>query len=80
MPRGNRETRDLQYIDKHIFKESKTKRKNLPYAWIKYKKAYDMVPQSWIIDCLEMYKISDMEETLKNWKVELVAGEKAYLK
>ena len=24
-----------------------------------YKKAYDMVPQSWIINCLKMYKISD---------------------
>ena len=27
-------------------------------AWIDYKKAYDMVPQSWIINCLKMYKIT----------------------
>ena len=27
-------------------------------AWIDSKKAYDMVPQSWIINCLKMYKIS----------------------
>ena len=26
-------------------------------AWIDYKKVYDMVPQSWIIDNLKMYKI-----------------------
>ena len=27
--------------------------------WIDYKKAYNMVPQSWIINCLKMYKISE---------------------
>ena len=27
-------------------------------AWIDNKKAWDMVPQSWIINCLKMYKIS----------------------
>ena len=27
-------------------------------AWIDYKKAYDMVPQSRTINCLKMYKIS----------------------
>ena len=48
-------------------------------AWIDYKTAYDMVPQSWIINCLEMYKISDevinfIEKTLK---VELTAGERS---
>ena len=39
-------------------------------AWIDYKKAYDMVPQSWIINCLKIYKISHevinfIEETMK---------------
>ena len=33
-------------------------RKNLAMAWIDYKKAYDMIPQSWILHCLKMYKIS----------------------
>ena len=37
---------------------SKNRRKNLAMAWIDYKKAYDMVPQSWIINCLKMYQIS----------------------
>ena len=27
-------------------------------AWIDNKKASDMIPQSWIIDCLKMYQIS----------------------
>ena len=50
-------------------------------AWIDYKKACDMVPQSWTINCLKMYKISHetinfIEKTKKNWRVELTAGGK----
>ena len=53
--------------------------KNLAMAWIDYKKASDMVPQSWIINCFKMYKISDkvinfIEEITKTWRVELTAG------
>ena len=50
--------------------------------WIDYKKAYDMVPQSWKIDCLKMYKISGkiikfMENTTEMRRVKLTAGEKS---
>ena len=55
--KGSRGTAELLYIDQHILNESKTRRQNLAMAWIDYKKAY-MVPQSWIIHCLKMYKIS----------------------
>ena len=42
-------------------------------------KAYDMVPQSWIISCLKMYKISHevinfIEKTMQTWRVALTAG------
>ena len=38
-----------------------------------------MVPHSWIINCLKMYKISDevinfIDKTMKTWRVELTAG------
>ena len=41
-----------------------------------------MVPQSWIVDCLKMYKVSDkvkkfIEKTIENCRVELTAGEKS---
>ena len=50
-------------------------------AWIDYKKANDTALQTWIIDCLKMYKMSDdvikfITETMKNWKVELTTGRK----
>ena len=48
-------------------------------AWIDYKKAYDMLPQSWILHCLKMYKISHevmnfIEQTMKTWRVKLTPG------
>ena len=56
--KGSRGTAELLYIDQHILNESKNRRKNLAMAWIDYKKTYDMVPQSWIINYLKVYKIS----------------------
>ena len=48
-------------------------------AWIDNKKASDMVPQSWILHCLKMYKISHevinfIEKTTQTRRVELTAG------
>ena len=76
--KGSRGTAELLYIDQHILNESKTRLKNLAMAWIDYKKAYDMVPQSWILHCLKMYKISYqvinfIEQTMQTWRVELTA-------
>ena len=69
--KGSRGTAELLYIDQHILNESKNWRENLAMAWIDYKKAYDMVPQSGKINCLKMYKISHVainfiEKTMKN--------------
>ena len=70
--------KDHQLTLQHIVNESKNRRKNLAMVWINYKMAYDMVPQSWIINSLKMYKISHetinfMEKNLKNWRIELTA-------
>ena len=53
--------------------------KTLVMAWIDSKKAYDIVPQGWIINCLKVYKIlynvmDFMEKTMKTWRVELTVG------
>ena len=77
-----RGTAELLYIDQHILNESKNRRKNLAMARIDYKKAYDMVPQSWIKAVPKMYKISHKtinfsEKTMKSWRVELTAGGKS---
>ena len=51
-------------------------------AWIDNKKTYDMVHQSWIIDCLKMLNISDevikfKEKTMETWIVEMTVGGKS---
>ena len=46
------------YIDRIVIKEVKSRNKNLTMAWIDYKKAYDMVPHSWIIECLDLFGVA----------------------
>ena len=51
-------------------------------ACINYKKAYDIVPQNWIINCLNINKISHevinfIEKSMKTWRVELTPGERS---
>ena len=56
--KGSRGRAELLYIDQLILNEKQTRRKNLAMTWIDYKKAYDMIPHSWIINSLKIYKIS----------------------
>ena len=74
----SRGTAELLYIDQHILNKNNTRRKNLAMAWIDNKKAYEMVPQSWIIHCLKMYKIlheviNFIEKIMQTWRGELAA-------
>ena len=61
---------------------TRTAKRDEKMAWIDYKKVLDIILQSWIRDSLKMYKISDevlklIEETMKNWRMELTAGGKS---
>ena len=45
-------------------------------AWIDYKKAFGSVPNSWILNCLQMYKIQPVliifiEESMHQWKTNM---------
>ena len=61
--KGSIRTNDLLYIDKAVIKEVKYRNKNLPMTWIDYKKTYDLVPLSWIIECLDLFGVA---ENIKN--------------
>ena len=41
-------------IDKVVLKEVKRFRKNVAMVYIDYRKAYDMVPHSWILEMMEV--------------------------
>ena len=45
--------------------------------WIDYKKAYDMVPQNWIIDYFKLYKISDQVIKFIEKTMKMTAGRKS---
>ena len=72
-------TGDILFIDKMILQEVRMRKKNLAVAWIDYKKAYDMVPHSWIVECLGMVGVSEqtklfLSESMKAWSVDLTCN------
>ena len=77
--KGSKGTNDLLYIDRAVIKEVKSRNKYLAMAWIDYKKSYDMVPHSWIIECLHFFGVAENIKTLlvnsiEKWKVMLCSG------
>ena len=57
--RNSRGTKDQLLVDRTILADCKKRHKNLTMAWVDYKKAYDMVPHSWILECMRLYGVSD---------------------
>ena len=68
----SRGTNDLFHIDRAIIREVKS-RKKIAMAWIDYKKAYDMVPHSWIKECLVLFGVAEnfLVNGMEKWKVML---------
>ena len=63
-----------QLINNAISENCKNRKKNLSTAWIDCKKAFDSVPHSWILKCLQMCKIHPVlitfiEESISQWKI-----------
>ena len=72
--RKSRGMKDQLLIDKTILKDCRKRRKNLAMAWIDYRKSYNFVPHSWILECLDMLGIADnvrsfLEKSMKKWKL-----------
>ena len=66
-------------IDKMIFKDCKRWLTSLAVAWINYRKAYNVVQQSWIQKCIEMFEVvanvrSFVKASMKQWNTELTAS------
>ena len=78
--KGSRGTKDQLLIDKMTVKNCKKLLTSLAVAWIDYRKAYDMVPHSWIEKCMNMFGVavnvrSFKSESMKHWNTELNAGQ-----
>ena len=68
--------KDQRLVNKMILEDCRTRKKNLSTAWIDYK-AFDSVPHSWIMKCMEIYKICPVvtqfiTAAMRTWKPTLV--------
>ena len=74
----SRGTKDQLLIDKMIIRNCKRRGTNLAMAWIDYKKAFDMVPHSWLVECMELFGVASnmknlISKSMKEWKTVLVS-------
>ena len=72
----SRSTKDQLLIDKAILRDCKRRHKNLAMAWVDYRKAYDLVPHSWILECMRIFGIAEnvtefMKRSMATWKTQL---------
>uniref|UniRef100_A0A803T202 Reverse transcriptase domain-containing protein n=1 Tax=Anolis carolinensis TaxID=28377 RepID=A0A803T202_ANOCA len=79
----SRGTKDQLLIDKMILENCKSRKANLHMTWIDYKKAFDSLPHSWIIKCLDAIGICKtvgtfIENMMEHWKTELFVGNESY--
>ena len=75
----SRGTKDQLLIDKMIMKDAKQGRKNLSMGWIDYKKAYDMVPHSWLLEVVDLMGVAGnvaslLASSMMGWKTQLIGG------
>ena len=65
--RSSQGPKDQLLIDHMRMSEAKWRHKNLEMIWIDYQKAFDSVPHSWLLQCLNLYKVhQSFTDFLKN--------------
>ena len=74
---GSFGAKDQLLIDKLLTEDCKTRHRRLSMAWVDYKKAYASVPHSWLLQCLQLHKISRvlysfLSRVMKSWKTSMV--------
>ena len=55
---GSFGAKDHFLINKLLTEDCKARHKSLSMAWVDYQNAYDSVPHSWVLQCLQLHKIS----------------------
>ena len=76
--RNSTGTKDKLLIDKMIIRNCKRRLTGLGMAWIDFKKAFDMVPHSWLVKCLDLFGAANslmalLEQSRGSWCTELTA-------
>ncbi len=63
--KGSHRSTELLYVDQHILNDSKMRQKKTSYGLGDFKKAYDIVPQSW--KCIK-YSTKSGSLSRRQWK------------
>ena len=56
--RSSQGPKDKLLIDHMIMSEAKWRYKNLEMLWIDYQKAFDSISHSWLLQCLNLFKVN----------------------
>ena len=72
--RKARGCKDYLLLDMLITQKAWKNKSSIAFMWIDYKKAYDSVPHSWIIEVITLYKIHPtiinlFQTSMANWCV-----------
>ena len=75
--RKSRGKKDKLLVDKSVLNDCRKRNTKLGMAWVDYKKAYDLVPHTWIQETLELAGVANnvvefIARSMKPWNVELV--------
>ena len=67
---------DKLLINKMVHEEVKENRRNLTTVWLDYKKAFDSVPHSWIVESLKLARVPDkiinaISVLMTKWKTKM---------
>ena len=73
-----RETKNQSLIDNVVVRNSRRRKTNLNVAWVDFRKAYDLVPCSWILKTLELVGtatniIELLKRNMLSWKTVLLS-------
>ena len=74
---GSFGAKDQLLINKLFTEDCKTRHKSLSIAWVDYQKVYDSVPHNWLLQCLQMHKISPvlcrfLSHVMKSCRISMV--------
>ena len=69
-------TKDHLLLSKALVEDCKKHRKNLSLAWIDYKKAFDSIPHSWLLETLKIHRTPDiliefLRSAMEQWDLDL---------
>ena len=75
--RRSRRTKDQLLVDKTILRNCRKAKRNLVIGFIDHRKAYGMVPHSWLKETLKMVGVADnicqlLSHSMRNWKAVLI--------